>query len=169
MAEKSSIDEGLENRGYARSQSENQLTPAKDIREEDLHHIRRLLRTTSAAASTFPSNQYSTVDLKDTTDSWKDERNVTLLDPMSDRVSTILVWQNITVSTREKKKKFWRNPFQTAPPSEPEKKDLLHGVSGAITGGLWAVIGESTSDPFATSSSTDLLLQVRLVQANRLC
>ena len=141
MEEKPSVEEGLENRGYTRSQSDHQLTSVRDISEDDLQHMKRLMRTTSAGATIFPLSQHATIDVKDTTDSSKEERNVTLLDPMSDRVSTILVWKNITVSTREKKKKFWSNPFQTTPLPEPKRKVLLHGVSGAITGGLWAVIG----------------------------
>jgi len=65
------------------------------------------------------------------------ERQLSILDPMSDRVSTILVWKNLIVSTREKsfKKIISKN-------TEPKSKRLLHNVSGAITGGLWAVMGE---------------------------
>jgi hypothetical protein len=60
---------------------------------------------------------------------------------MSDRVSTILVWKNIIVSTREdKKKQFFQRLTGKNP--EPKSKCLLHNVSGAITGGLWAVMGK---------------------------
>jgi hypothetical protein len=61
---------------------------------------------------------------------------------MSDRVSTILVWQNLVVSTREdKRKQFFQRLTSTEPPTN--SKRLLHYVSGAITGGLWAVMGKS--------------------------
>ena len=59
---------------------------------------------------------------------------------MSDRVSTILVWQNLIVSTREDKKKQFIQRLRSKDP-EPKSKRLLHNVSGAITGGLWAVMG----------------------------
>lgn len=68
-------------------------------------------------------------------------RELSFLDPSSDRVSTILVWQNLTVTTREDKLleqvrrlKFWN-------PTPPKRKCLINNVSGAITGGLWAVMG----------------------------
>ena len=71
------------------------------------------------------------------------DRHLSLLDPLSDRVSTILVWKNLTVLTREDKvkecfqrAKFWKK-FQ------PKRQTLLNNVSGAITGGLWAVMGKS--------------------------
>ncbi len=35
------------------------------------------------------------------------ERQLSILDPMSDRVSTILVWQNLFASTRKDKKKHF--------------------------------------------------------------
>lgn len=70
------------------------------------------------------------------------ERQLSLLDPTSDRVSTILVWKNLTVLTREdpakeffQRMKFWKK-------FEPKRLRLLNNVSGAITGGLWAVIGK---------------------------
>jgi hypothetical protein len=69
------------------------------------------------------------------------ERQLSIIDPMSDRVSTILVWKNLIVSTREdKKKQFFQRLRGKAP--EPKTKRLLHNVSGAITGGLWAVMGK---------------------------
>jgi hypothetical protein len=69
------------------------------------------------------------------------ERQLSILDPMSDRVSTILVWQNLIVSTREDKKKQCFQKITSKNP-EPKSKRLLHNVSGAITGGLWAVMGK---------------------------
>lgn len=71
------------------------------------------------------------------------ERQLSLLDPTSDRVSTILVWKNLTVLTREDKSteffqrlKFWKKFV-------PKRLRLLNNISGAITGGLWAVMGNS--------------------------
>ncbi|CAF3785379.1 unnamed protein product [Rotaria socialis] len=72
------------------------------------------------------------------------ERQSSILDPMSDRVSTILVWKNLVVFTREDKKKlFFKRCLSKN--AEPKSKHLLHNVSGAITGGLWAVMGPSGS------------------------
>ena len=69
------------------------------------------------------------------------QRQLSILDPLSDRVSTILVWKNLSVYTREDKTKeilqrmkFWKK-------FEPKRKCLLNNISGAITGGLWAVMG----------------------------
>ena len=69
------------------------------------------------------------------------QRQLSILDPFSDRVSTILVWKNLSVFTREDKAKelfqrlkFWKK-------FEPKRQCLLNNISGAITGGLWAVMG----------------------------
>ena len=70
------------------------------------------------------------------------ERQLSLLDPLSDRVSTILVWQNLSVSSRgDKKKEFFRK-VKSCNKYVPERKCLLNNVSGAIAGGLWAVMGK---------------------------
>jgi hypothetical protein len=73
------------------------------------------------------------------------ERQSSLPDPMSDRVSTILVWKNLTVSTREDKKTEFLQHIKSSKNFVPKRKSLLHNVSGAITGGLWAVIGTSST------------------------
>lgn len=73
------------------------------------------------------------------------ERQSSLLDPMSDRVSTILVWQNLTVSIQEEKQKYFFQRTKSGKDSTPKRKVLLHNLSGAITGGLWAVMGASGS------------------------
>ncbi len=65
------------------------------------------------------------------------------IDPKSDRVSTILVWQNLIVKTREDKRKELFQRFRFYKNFEPKRKVLLHNLSGAITGGLWAVMGKS--------------------------
>jgi hypothetical protein len=64
---------------------------------------------------------------------------------MSDRVSTILVWQNLTVSAREDKRKEFFQRIKSSKNFVPKRKDLLHNLSGAITGGLWAVMGKFNS------------------------
>jgi hypothetical protein len=68
------------------------------------------------------------------------ERQLSLLDPMSDRVSTILVWQNLTVSTREDKQKEILQHIKSSKNFEPKRKSLLHNVSGAITGMVYGLL-----------------------------
>jgi len=70
------------------------------------------------------------------------ERQLSLLDPLSNRVSTILVWQNLTVSSREDKHKEFFQKLKSCNSYVPKRKCLLNNVSGAITGGLWAVMGK---------------------------
>jgi hypothetical protein len=70
------------------------------------------------------------------------ERQLSLLDPMSDRVSTILVWKNLTVQIREDKKKEAFQRMKSYKTFVPKRKCLLNNISGAITGGLWAVMGK---------------------------
>jgi hypothetical protein len=61
---------------------------------------------------------------------------------MSDRVSTILVWKNLTVQIREDKKKEAFQRMKSYKTFVPKRKCLLNNISGAITGGLWAVMGK---------------------------
>jgi ABC-type multidrug transport system ATPase subunit len=133
---------GEENRAYSRSQSDQQLSSVKS--DEPLQHIKCLLRTKSAMASTFPYIYEIKLDAQDGLEvkETPEPTKAMVLDPMSDRVSTILVWQNIVVSTREVKKKTLLERLQPMKRNEITKKCLLHSVSGAITGGLWAVMGE---------------------------
>ena len=72
------------------------------------------------------------------------ERQLSILDPMSDRVSTILVWRNLTVYAAMPAKWWPPKILSRSENREPQRKTLLHNVSGAITGGLWAVMGKST-------------------------
>jgi len=69
------------------------------------------------------------------------ERQLSILDPMSDRVSTILVWKNLTVQARPSKRKEFFNRMKSYKNFVPTRKCLLSNTSGAITGGLWAVMG----------------------------
>ena len=73
------------------------------------------------------------------------ERQLSLLDPLSDRVSTILVWQNITVQIRQDKRQEFFQRMKSYKNFVPKRKCLLLNVSGAITGGLWAVMGTCSS------------------------
>lgn len=69
------------------------------------------------------------------------ERQLSILDPMSDRVSTILAWKNLVVFTRDESRKNKIKRLMGKAP-ETKSKHLLHNLSGAITGGLWAVMGK---------------------------
>ncbi|CAF4254602.1 unnamed protein product, partial [Adineta steineri] len=73
------------------------------------------------------------------------ERQLSLLDPTSDRVSTILVWERLTVLSREDKTTEFFRKVRSCNRYVPKRKCLLNNVSGAITGGLWAVMGPSGS------------------------
>ena len=170
------VDQGMENQGYARSQSDHYLSSTKiEGDKHSIDQIKRLLRANSAAASTFPIIYELPTDVKDASPTKSPlvdssaipspsstvvnvcERQASLPDPMSDQVSTILVWQNIIVSTRGDKENAFGKCLKSSKPSEPERKCLLHGVSGAITGGLWAVIGTLLSCSYAYSFITSLL------------
>jgi hypothetical protein len=76
------------------------------------------------------------------------ERPFSSIDPESARVSTILVWQNLTVKTREDKRNEFFQRFRPYKDFESKQKVLLHNLSGAITGGLWAVMGKSFASLF---------------------
>ena len=70
------------------------------------------------------------------------ERQLSILDPMSDRVSTILVWQNLSVQAREKRTTEFFEKLKSYKNFVPKRKCLLSNSTGAITGGLWAVMGK---------------------------
>ncbi|CAF3879499.1 unnamed protein product [Rotaria magnacalcarata] len=73
------------------------------------------------------------------------ERQLSILDPLSDRVSTILVWKNLTVQARPSKREEFFQRLKSYKKYLPKRKCLLSNTSGAITGGLWAVMGPSGS------------------------
>ncbi|CAF3733578.1 unnamed protein product [Rotaria sp. Silwood1] len=73
------------------------------------------------------------------------QRHLSILDPLSDRVSTILVWKNLTVLTREDKITEFFQRIKCWKKFTPKRQCLLNNISGAITGGLWAVMGPSGS------------------------
>ncbi|CAM2701767.1 unnamed protein product [Rotaria socialis] len=94
--------------------------------------------TTSSASFTDQSNHRSSA-LK------QNERQLSILDPLSDRVSTILVWKNLTVHARPSKREEFFQRVKSYKKYIPKRKCLLSNTSGAITGGLWAVMGPSGS------------------------
>lgn len=53
------------------------------------------------------------------------ERQLSPLDPMSDRVSTILVWQHLTVQIREDKRKEFFQRMKSYKHFAPEKKMFI--------------------------------------------
>lgn len=153
-------DSSRENQQYSRSSSDHQIS---DANKEDRGTTKHLPRSASGTPGTFsviyevptdadeagitfaPPPSASSANFQQhqqqrrSTGTGPFERQLSIIDPTSDRVSTVLVWKDIIVSTR--KKQFCRNPFAKGPP--PTAKRLLHKVSGAITGGLWAVMGKS--------------------------
>ncbi|UJR27353.1 hypothetical protein I4U23_008645 [Adineta vaga] len=153
-----------ENRGYQRSNSDHEL---HTLKKESNEQLKRLPRSTSVSGAqisviyevpsdvnsdeiTFAppppaaSAGYSHNQQRRSTGTGPHERQLSILDPMSDRVSTILVWQNLIVSTRISRRQVFIHKLKSKGPP-PTSKRLLHNVSGAITGGLWAVMGPSGS------------------------
>ena len=70
------------------------------------------------------------------------ERQLSIIDPLSDRVSTILVWEDLTVQARASKRAEFFQRLKPYKDFVPQRKFLLNKMSGAITGGLWAVMGK---------------------------
>ena len=63
-------------------------------------------------------------------------------DEKSERISTVLVWKDLTVSAKAKKNKLGFLHLNSKD-SKPTNKRLLHKLSGAIAGGIWAVMGKN--------------------------
>jgi hypothetical protein len=153
------LENGTDNCSYTRSLGDVHLQNSPG---QDKLNIKIPPRATSASATPF-SNVYeipiNSTGLSPSTDSpgynhqpkrrstgvEPFSRQLSLLDPMSDRVSTILVWKNITVQIREDKRKEAFQRMKSYKNFVPKRKCLLHNVSGAITGGLWAVMGKFSS------------------------
>jgi hypothetical protein len=156
-----SIDGGTDNRIYIQSPSDIMMSHSNEHGKLDVNIP---VRDTSASTALFPiifevptnvtssakstSLQSSICSLgynRRSTGTEPLERQLSLLDPMSDRVSTILVWQNLTVQIREDKRKEAFQRMKSYKTFVPKRKCLLNNLSGAITGGLWAVMGKSNS------------------------
>jgi len=163
---------GTENRAYARSQSDHHFPTLQEEESLNIKRLPRtisagpstfpiiyevpidVINATTAdisfispivpLPSSTPLTNNNRHSLRRSTGLGSFERQSSLLDPMSDRVSTILVWQNLTVQVREDKHKEFLQHIKSSKNFVPKRKCLLHNVSGAITGGIWAVIGKST-------------------------
>jgi hypothetical protein len=163
---------GTENRAYARSQSDHHFPKLEEKEIIDIRSLPRTTSAaastfpviheaptevinatvivnnhsftspTAPLSSSTPSTIYSTHSHHRSTGIEPLQRQLSLLDPMSDRVSTILVWKNLTVSTREDKMKEFLQHIKSSKNFVPKRKELLHNLSGVITGGLSAVIGK---------------------------
>jgi hypothetical protein len=96
------------------------------------------------------------------------ERQLSLLDPFSDRVSTILVWQNLTVSSRGDKRRDFFKRLKSCNKYVPQRKCLLNNVSGAIAGGLWAVMGKLLSFSYQVDIPSHFKMQVHPAPVNPL-
>ena len=160
-----SFDGGTDNQSYTRSISDHHLS---GMNEEGNAVNRSARRVPSASSSSFPVIYEVASNESDQNKSGisfaprssassaalaqqqrrqsgalgPHERQLSLLDPMSDRVSTILVWQNLSVQAREKKGKEFFQKMKSYKNFQPKRKCLLSNTTGAITGGLWAVMGE---------------------------
>jgi hypothetical protein len=107
------------------------------IRLSSLHEIQNNYSDSLASTVGVP------LSVPNTSNTEPFERQLSLLDPLSDRVSTILVWRNLTVLTREDKVTEFCQRIKPWKKFVPKRQCLLNNVSGAITGGLWAVMGTS--------------------------
>ena len=161
-----STDSGSENFGYIRNSSDHHLAT---LLEEDNSSVTILPRNSSSKNS-FPVIYEASMEGRDPIRSESSfthhpssssitlmqnqtrrrssaqgpqDRQLSILDPTTDRVSTILVWKNLSVQARESK---WREMMQYMKSYKkfvPKRKYLLHDTTGAITGGLWAVMGKA--------------------------
>ena len=155
-------DGGIDNRSFTRSSTESPAPRASEYEKLDddtppraksasatpFSVIREIpgdimgtIKSTGAPPSASSFGYKRHLNLR-STESKPYERQLSLLDPMSDRVSTILVWQHLTVQIREDKKKEAFHRMKSYKTFVPKRKCLLNNISGAITGGLWAVMGK---------------------------
>jgi len=152
---------GKDNRSYVRSSSDVHLTT---LNEEESTDVKPPSRVTSVSSSALPaiyevpingtnmptsgpppsysSASFTQQQTRQSSVIGPNERQLSILDPMSDRVSTILVWQNLTVQARPNKRKEFFQRMKSYKNFVPTRKSLLNNTSGAIAGGLWAVMGK---------------------------
>ncbi|CAF3828868.1 unnamed protein product [Adineta steineri] len=159
---------GTDNHSFTQNSSDNHLST---LNEEEITDTQNSTRDRSASSTSLPPTYDIAVHTPNKATSEKlkrppgtgsytrfvhnrsrqsnavrsNERELSTLDPTSDRVSTILVWQNLTVQAREDKKKEFFKRLKSYKNFVPKRKCLLNDTSGAITGGLWAVMGSSGS------------------------
>jgi len=155
------IDDGTDNRSYTRSLNDIPITNSNEHEKLDINiparaasaaqfpvifevptNITNSVESVRAPSSTCLSGYNNYFQCR-STGLGPFERQLSLLDPMSDRVSTILVWKNLTVQIREDKRKEVFQRMKSYKTFVPKRKCLLNNISGAITGGLWAVMGKS--------------------------
>lgn len=148
---------GTDNRAYARNFSDIHLTT---LNEEENTNDNDPKTAKSASTSQSPYNREISTNTTTngpptassttsftypasgrTTALGPNERHLSILDPLSDRVSTVLVWQNLSVEAREDKRKEFFQRMKSYKNFEPKRKALLNSTSGVIAGGLWAVMG----------------------------
>lgn len=160
------LDDEKNDSSYAIEQSDDRSLVTS---QDDGIHMKRLPLISSTTATTFPviyevasdesdpsksgisfasagpsasSAGFNSQNKRRSTGTGSFERQLSILDPTSDRVSTILVWQNLVVSTRRQGRKEFFQRLCSSKEVKSTSKRLLHNVSGAITGGLWAVMGQ---------------------------
>ncbi len=150
---------GKDNRSYAQSSSDSHLPT---LNEEENTDVNLSSRATSSSSfpiiyeapifathmtTSGPPPSASSANFTDSSDHKSsvlgpNERHLSILDPMSDRVSTILVWQNLTVHAKKNKRQEFFQRMKSYKNFVPTRKSLLSNTSGAIAGGLWAVMGQ---------------------------
>ena len=152
---------GADNPSYARSASDHQLP---SLSEDESSEVKFAPRNTSSSAASFPviyevqnsangesrggisfgqpSSSSNQTTRRRSAAVGPHERQLSILDPTSDRVSTILTWQNLSVVAREDRMKEFCQKIKSYKNFEPKRKCLLSNTTGVIAGGLWAVMGE---------------------------
>ena len=150
---------GRDNHSYAPTSSDPQLTTLNEQDDSDVKlPPRALSSSTLRGISEVPTNIKNTMtngpppsassasfnqhQSRKSSALGPFDRQLSLLDPMSDRVSTILVWKNLTVEARPSKSTEFFKRMKSSKDFVPTRKSLLSNTSGAIAGGLWAVMGK---------------------------
>ncbi|CAF0815149.1 unnamed protein product [Didymodactylos carnosus] len=140
----SSSNEPYLNRGYNGSKSDIHLSDVNETSSENGHVAVPIFNALHETSISAPHHEQQQTRLSQT-NLGPYEQQESLVDPNSDRVTTVLVWQNLVVSAKEDDKNRFLQSLKGYKNYVPKKKQLLVNVSGAITGGLWAVMGPSGS------------------------
>jgi hypothetical protein len=106
------------------------------------HKITTPSEVSHGPPTSFSTNSFSHSQPHRSSALGPNERQLSILDPLSDRVSTVLVWQNLVVEARQSKRKEFFQRMKSYKTFVPQRKALLNSTSGAIAGGLWAVMGK---------------------------
>ena len=151
---------GTDNPSYARTASDHQLP---SLSEDETVEVKFAPRPTPSSAAPFtviyeaesnangdskggisfgqPSSSSTHTTRRRSGAVGTHERQLSILDPTSDRVSTILTWKNLSVQARENRMKEFCQKLKSYKTFEPKRKCLLTNTTGVIAGGLWAVMG----------------------------